>query len=189
MRGLIYAFDLGTRTGLAKGRPGEPPYSCSLILKKTSEPRAIALGNLVAYLAEQWAQETPVLVVTEAPMTLEAFRTLRSSEANVRMHHSLHGVVEAMCARFGIADRLIESHNATVRKHFLGIGRLGDREATKAAVVKRCHMLGLMPHDCNDNDRADALATHDWACATYGRKSTSTLNLVLFEQRGRSHGQ
>lgn len=187
MLGLVYALDLGTRSGFAKGRPGDAPISGALILKRRDEARAVALGNLLAYLNDEWSQDAPALVCTEAPMTLEAFRQLHSSEANVRMHHGLHAVVEALCARFGC--RLIEAHNATVRKHFLGIGRLGNREDTKAAVVRRCHMLGLMPRDKNDDDRADAIALFDWACATFGNRSVSTQNLVLFEQKGRSHGR
>lgn len=186
MQGLVYALDLGTRSGFAKGRPGARPISGAVILKRRDEPRAVALGNLVAFLEGEWSAECPMIVCTEAPLTLGAFLKIKSSEANVRMHHGLHGVVEALCNRFGVAHH-IEAQNATVRKHFLGVGRLGSREATKAAVVRRAHMLGLMPRESHDDNRADALALHDWACATYGRRSYSTENLVLFEQRGRRH--
>jgi hypothetical protein len=184
--GLFYALDLATRTGFAKGRPGERPFSGAILLKRTGQPRAVALGNLIAFLNDEWSIETPKLVCTEAPLSLGAFATIGSSEANVRMHHGLHGVVEGMCGRFGC--RLIEANNAKVRKHFIGVGNMGDRDATKLAVVRRCHMLGLMPKDSNDNDRADAIALHDWSCATFGRRSTSIQELVLFESKGKAHG-
>jgi hypothetical protein len=183
---MVWALDLATRTGYAYGEPGRMPTSGALILKKPKEPRAVALGNLLWWLNDKWSERKPDLVVTEAPLTLQAFLLLHSSQDNVRMHHSMHGVVEAMCARFGITgDKKIETYPATYRKHFLGRANFGSREATKWEMVVRARLLGLMPQDSDDEDRADALGLHDWACATHGRKSVSTANLHLFGERPR----
>jgi len=178
---MVWGLDLGTATGFAYGEAGAIPESGSIILKKKKDPRGIALGNLIWFLNDRWSQRKPDLVVKEAPMSLQGFMSVHSSEANVRMHHSLHGIVEGMCARFDVPLR--EEHNATVRKHFIGRGNFGDRELTKGAIVRRCQLLGYIPNDCDDQDRADALANFDWACATFARKSLSTTRLVLFEQK------
>lgn len=180
LEGSIFALDLGRRSGFAVGRPGELPRSGAVVLKAKDEPRRIALGNLIAFLQQQFKTYRLALVVKEAPLALEAFRRIRSSEDNVRMHHSLHGVVEGMCARFGIP--IEEVAPATVRKHFIGSANMGERSATKRALVQRCHALGLMPRDVHDEDRADALAIHDWACAWFGKRSAAGEKLVLFGQ-------
>lgn len=176
--GPIFALDLGQRAGFAVGRPGETPRSGAVVLKDKLEPRRIALGNFIEFLQSQFAAERPELVVKEAPLTLEAFRRIHSNEENVRMHHGLHAIVEAMCVRFGI--ELEEAAPATIRKHFIGAANMGERSATKRAVVQRCHMLGLMPRAVLDEDRADALAVHDWACAVYGRRSFRQHELHMF---------
>lgn len=179
--GPIYAFDLGVKSGIARGAPGEHPWSAILTLKKPGESRDVAFSNFIAFLHDEWSAALPVLVVKEAMLPLEAFRKIGNAESTVRLHAGLHAIVEGMCGRFGIPWR--DVHDPTVRKHFLGRANMGNRDATKLAVVARCHLLGLMPRDCHDNNRADALATHDWACANFGRRSVSTSELYLFGER------
>lgn len=184
---MIFALDLGQRCGFAFGCPGERPISGAWILKRKDEKRRVAAGNLIAILNDTWASARPSIVVKEAPLPLQAFSERGNSESGVVMAYGLHVIVEGMCERFGL--RLEEAHPSTIRRHFIGIGRLGSRKETKGAVVRRCRMLGLVPDDCYDEDRCDAVATHDWACATHGRRSVSTESLVLFEQRERHHGR
>jgi hypothetical protein len=173
--GPIFALDLAIRTGFAVGLVGERPHSISVALKRPDEPRAVALGNLVAWLDSAWRKEKPALVVKEAPLSLQAYRNLGNSEDRVKMDYALHGIVEAMCNRFGITCE--QWHVASVRKHFIGRSMLGDRAATKAAVVQRARVLGYIPRDCTDDNRADALALWDFAAARHGRRDPK---LVLF---------
>lgn len=180
---MVWALDLATRTGYAYGVPGTVPTSGAVLLKKPKEPRAIALGNFIWWLNDKWSKHRPDLIVTESPMTLQGFLCIHSSEDNVRMHHSLHGVVEGMAARFGLHDKIIEVRPQTYRKHFLGQANFGNRERTKWEMVLRARLLALIPKDCEDEDRADAVGIHDWACATHGRKSVSTAHLHLFGER------
>lgn len=175
MAGAIFALDLASRTGFAVGRPGAYPRSGTVVLKKKGEHRRIALGNMVAWLNEEWTRERPALVVKEAAFSLQAFRDHANAESTVLMTYGLHGIVEAMAVRFGI--RIEEGHPATIRKHFLGKARCGTRAQTKAAVIQRCHVLALMPKISHDADRADALATWDWAAATFGRARAAELHL------------
>jgi len=178
--GQIYAIDLGQRAGFAVGAPGQVPRSGTVILKQKPDPQRTAFGNLIAFLNEQWSAQRPALVVAVPPPTLEAHRRFRSNDEAATMQYGLHAIVLGMCDRFGLP--IIEISESTVRKHFIGKGHLGDREATKLAVVSRCQLLRLMPSDCSDNDRADAIALHDWACATFGKRSVSTNELHFFDQ-------
>jgi hypothetical protein len=178
--GPIYSIDLGQRAGFAVGAPGQVPRSGAVILKGKDDPRRTAHGNLIAFLDEQWSGAPPAMVVVVPPPTIQAHVRMHHNESAPRLQYGLHAIVEGMCDRFGLA--LVEIHEDTVRKHFIGKGRLGDRESTKLAVISRCHLLRLMPADCMDDNRADALALHDWACASYGRSAVSTNELHFFDQ-------
>jgi Holliday junction resolvasome RuvABC endonuclease subunit len=173
---IILALDLATATGFAFGGDGACPVSGTVILKKPPEPQDVAFGNMQAWLTEKLESVRPVLIVKEAHLPLQGFRDRFNSQKSVEMALGLNGVVRGIAHRFGVPVEDI--HPATVRKHFLGVGRVGNREETKAAVVKRCHMLKLMPATCFSHDRADALAIFSWAAATYGRRAPR--ELVMF---------
>jgi hypothetical protein len=67
---------------------------------------------------------------------------------------------------------------ATVRKHFCGAAHAGERADTKRMVIQRARVLGYIPRDCSDDNRADACAMWDWAAETFGRASRR--ELVMF---------
>lgn len=180
--GLILSLDLATHTGFALGCPGDVPVSGAVALKRPNEDRSVAFGNLVAWLHERFTVDPPALVVKEQPLALQAFAKLGNSEALVRLTYGLHAVTEALCQRFGI--RCEEVSDATVRRHFIGKGRLGSRTETKGAVIQRCRLLNLVPADCQDDNRCDALAVHDWACAHLARRAPAELH--LFNERVRA---
>lgn len=181
IRGPILTFDPATRVGWACGRAGEHPQSGVVTLKKTGDPRGIAFDNLISWLQSKISDERPELIVKEAPMPLQAFRQVGSSEDNVRLQFGLHAILEAMAQRFGVNIEDVSA--STVRKHFIGHAHMYGRAETKRAVVQRCHMLGLMPRECADDNIADALAIHDWACAVYGRRHHGSDNLVMFGEQ------
>jgi Holliday junction resolvasome RuvABC endonuclease subunit len=184
--GLIYTLDLGVAAGFAKGKPGDMPVSGTVRLKKPSQSIDVAFANLIAFLCQEFEQEKPQLVIKEKMLHLQALSSMGNGQANVIAQAKYHGIVEGLCVRFGIPwDEVADS---TARKHFIGIGRAGSREEVKAAVVSRCHVLKLMPKDCVDDNRADALAIHDWACANFGSRAASISNFQLFEQVGRGRG-
>lgn len=181
--GSIFTLDLGVTTGFARGRPGDAPVSGTVRLKKTGESIDIAFANLIAFLCEQFEAERPALVVKEKMLALQAYASIGNAEKTVRAHAGYHAIVDGLCVRFGIpSDDVADS---TARKHFIGIGRTGDRDETKRAVVARCHALQLMPKDCDDDNRGDALAIWDWACANFGSRAASISNFALFDQGGK----
>lgn len=183
--GLIYTLDLGISSGFARGKPGDVPASGTVKLKKTGEDMAVAFSNLIAFLADEFATHRPVCLVKEQVKPLEAFKQMGMSQAVVYAHAGYHAIVEGLCGRFGIPWQ--DLSEATARKHFIGKAHRGNRDDTKAAVVGRCHLLGLMPKDCDDDNRADALCIHDWACVNFGGRAASIHNFHLFGQ-GETNG-
>lgn len=183
--GLIFCLDLGVASGFAKGRPGDAPVSGTVRLKQKGESIDVAFANLVAFLCQEFEQNRPALVIKEQMLALQAFMAMGNAESTVRAHAGYHAIVEGLCVRFNIPwDDVADS---TARKHFIGVGRTGDRDETKRAVVARCHALKLMPADCHDDNRGDALAIHDWACANFGSRSASIQNYQLFGQGEKRH--
>ena len=186
---IVWGFDLGLdRTGFGTGQPGTIPRSGALLLRKKGQPRAVALGNFMAFLVGEFNGACPHLVAALAPMRLGAFSRKREdapqgvSEAAVRASYGQWAVLEAVCARFGV--RLEEVHEATMLRHFVGTGRVkpmagqSGRDAKKAATVARCHQLGYFPREKYDEDRADGCGVWDFACATFC--GTPPRELVLF---------
>ena len=178
--GLIYSLDLGVSSGFARGKPGDTPISGTVRLKKPNDPIDVVFSNLLAFLQEEFSRELPAYLVKERILVLGAFRQLNMSENVVYAHAGYHAIVEGMCGRYGIPWQDVP--DSTARKHFLGVARLGERSETKNAVIDRCHALRLMPRDCRDDNRADALCIHDWACATYGGRAASIESFQLFGQ-------
>ena len=174
----LVALDVGRLLGVAVGVPGLVPASYSIALAKPSAGIAAQLGNLIAVMdlvlagrdprePGREAGPKPFMLVKEAPFSLAAFSDHRVAESVVRSAYALHGVIAGMCVRHGVECR--DAHEATVTKHFTGKGRHGGRPERKAAIIRRCRLLGYVPADCNDEDRCDALACWDFAAATYAR--------------------
>lgn len=175
-RRAICALDLATRTGYAIGPPdARPPRSGSFRLKQPSEPVETALLNLFRFIEAEFRSELPALVIKEAMLAVAALISLNAgAAANILLQAKLHGTVELACRLFGVP--CISVADSTIRKHLLGRGKLGDRRATKAAVVARCKLIGLIPRDArDDDDRADACAAFEYACAHHARRAPAEL--------------
>ena len=182
MPGEVLFFDAGVRCGFAHGAPRTPPASGVVILKRPSEPAAVAFSNLIAFLVVRFDAGKPLLVAKEAPFNFAAFAARTTSPEAVRITYGLHAIIEGICGRYAIPCHDIA--DSTVRLHFTGRGRAGDRNATKAMVVRRCHQLGYMDRGNADNDQADALAGWDYSVAHLARKAPR--ELVLFPPAARA---
>ena len=93
----------------------------------------------------------------------------------------LHGSLNCLAANYGVAVRRVAA--STVRKHFCGKAfalprtkgpkspkeKAEARAATKAMVLRQCHMLGYFSRAVDDDNRADAVAIFDYASAHYAR--------------------
>jgi hypothetical protein len=172
---LIMGIDPATVLGWAIGRAGEIPRSGSVRLKTPSQDRDIAPFNALCFLRDTWILDKPDLVCVEHFMNPAA---QKSADAII-LQIEVYGVIVAMCRAYGI--RYEAPQRMTVLKHFIGVGRTGDRAETKRAVVQRAIMLGYMPRGCTDDNRADACAVFDWSAAHHGR--TPPRSLALFGER------
>lgn len=170
---IVVALDLGRTSGIAWGRAGSAPLSATLILKRSDEPRGVAFSNLLEYLSNHFERQKPNLVVKEAALPLAAMAKLGSGEDVAWMVHGLAAIVEAACVRFGIRHE--EVSDSTWRKHFVGVGRGGDRATSKQLSLERCWQLGYLDRDVAQIDRAEALGIWDFASAHYGRAAPAAL--------------
>lgn len=183
--GPILALDLGVMTGFAVGHPGQAPTSGTVRLKHPGERIYVAYGNLIAFLCDMIESTRPELVMKEKMLNLAAFGPLETAERTIRAHAAYHGIVEGVCHRYNVDCS--EVSESTVRKHFVGTAKLGGRDKAKLAVVTRCHLLGLMPKTCADDNRGDALAVWDWTAANFGGNAASITNFQLFGQGETGH--
>ena len=166
---LTMTLDLATNTGFAIGPAGQIPRSGTVRLKKREDEQSRAARNLGCFLRDTFALERPDILVYEAALPAAAMLGMGNASETADMAWQLVGVVEAICGCYGV--RTIAANVQTVRKHFTGRARWGDRSSAKHAVIDRCHLLGYFPRNCRDDNRADACALFDWAAATYAPKS------------------
>lgn len=173
----ILGLDLGRLTGVAEGEPHTiRPLSRTWTLSDPRDGLAVQAVELTRLLNKRFLEAPrPSLVVVEAPLGLAAFRALGASEASIRSAYALAAIVAGIAGIFMIPVR--EAGVGQVTKHFTGKVRHGGRDERKRAVISRCRMLGYVPPDCVDEDRCDALAVWDWACAHLARRPRE---VVLF---------
>lgn len=185
---MIHALDPATNTGSALGRADEMPQISRIRLKRPSDDAEVAAFNMACFLRDQWTFGTPDLVVIEHYMNPTAHK---SADAAI-LALAVHFTVTTMCMTRNILWKAV--YPQTWRKHLLGKAYSGDvrpkgsppltakqqaekRDATKALTLKRVKLLGYLPQDSQDTDKADAAAIWDWAAHTYGRRNTGALHL------------
>ena len=176
---IILALDVATRTGFAIGEAGKIPRSDTARLKKPGEDVQVAWRNIGFLLRDMFVLDKPDLIVVEAPM----HPTAQKSPDAVVLQWGAVSVVTFIGAAYEIPIEWVNAQ--TVSKHFVGQSRFsaqqGGRDAKKKATIQRAQLLGYIPKDCRDDDRADACAVFDYASARWGRVRPS--NLVMFGER------
>jgi len=160
----ILALDLAVQTGFAYGPAGGIPCSGTVLLKRPKDIPEIAPFNLVCWLRDFiTTYAVPDLVITEAYLPPAAHKSADS----IIIQFMCHGAVQAYCR---CHDIRIESVPApTIRRHFCGRAHADSRDATKNMVVGQAHMLGWLPKDSADDNRADAIAAWSFAESKYAR--------------------
>lgn len=176
---LIWSFDPGVSLGFAVGRARTVPLSKTIRLANKKPGQAFAA--LAEFFQQEAKVERPDIVVKEAPLTPAAMASVGMSGDAIRKTYGLHTIIEMMAFRWNLPCH--EATNQTIRKHFIGAGMLGDREATNRAVVSRCWQLGYVPRDVVDWDRCNALAGWDWAAAHLARVPPALLHLYQEGQK------
>jgi hypothetical protein len=175
---FILALDLGTRkTGFAEGPAGDIARcrSGSVRLRKGDAPMEAAAANLGCFLRDRFVLRKPDLICVEHYLNPAAQKHADAAIGGLL----LAGALRAIAGCYGI--RVEAPYDSTIRKHFAGKGRAGDRTSSNDMVLKRAIVLGYLPRDCKDWDRANAVACFDYASAHYARKAPAAL--VLFAER------
>lgn len=147
--GEILALDLATRTGWARGRPGETPRFGRILLHGD---RAKRYRELRQWLAPQLTQVDRVIYESAAVPMVMAGRT--TNETGLFLI-GLCEHVEELCLD---VVELWDVSVSTVRVHF--IGKNMRREAAKAMTRERCEGLSWM---VTNDDEADACALWSYA--------------------------
>lgn len=183
----IMAFDLDSyRTGFACGNAGEKPRVQTWLLRRKGEPVDDAVKNFGRTLRDVLIVESPDLIAAEDFMNPQAQKSADAVIASLELHGALIGVA----GLWGV--RIERAHVDTIRRHFCGRSsafprtrgpktarqKAEARQATKDMVLRRAKLLGYLPADCRDDDKADACAIWDFACATYA--GVKPRELVLF---------
>lgn len=179
---LIAGFDLATKTGFAVGRPGAIPRSGVARLKKPDQDLEVAPSNLGCFVRDQiFALELPDLIVYEAalPFFAEHDDGRRRSHASLVLPPMLTGALLCIAGQFGVPCVRYQAN--TIRKIFLGRASHGDRKSTKDAVIRQARVEKLIPADCRDDNRADAVAT--WMVGCLKHAAHRPAELVLFGER------
>lgn len=126
----------------------------------------------------------PDLIVYEAPLRpfneneeggQKRERKIVRSAASIELPLYAIGSLIGVAKRYGVEVMLVTP--AKVRKHFIGKSTMGSSEATKAAVIRQCVVLGYVPVDFKDDNVCDAIAMWDWACAVRGRHVPRELHM------------
>lgn len=151
----VLALDTATETGVCIGDAGSAPRAWSVRLSGEWPQRYAQMLNLVHSLID-----------AEAPDVVAVESYIRGPQAN----HNLIGL--AACA-MGEARRrgaeAVEYAPATIRKHFIGVGKTGGK--IKTLVYQRCKQLGWQ---VPNTDAADAAALWDLTCSLRSRSHQMT---------------
>lgn len=154
----ILALDLATRTGWALGPArwfdhGEVKFG-TVLLKGVGDEAERAWGNLSCWLRDMLTTNDIDVIAVEAP--LARVMDGGTNAATVILLNGLYANIVGCAACYGIRVRKVAS--TTARKSFMGVGRPDN---PKLAVKIHARLCGWMVRDDNE---ADALAVHWWAC-------------------------
>lgn len=193
----ILALDPATRTGWARGEPGQKPEYGAIVIRQPKEPWSVGFHNYGGFLGDIMRDRLPDLIVFEKPLDPYQWFAMGKklgrpqNGESLTSQHGLAGVLYREAGRRQID--VIEVDRQDVLGHFTGrrswsSGKnAGDgRELGKKAVIAQCVRLGIVPATCRDDDRCDAIANHDYASALYGRAIPA--QLMLHDQGRLRHG-
>lgn len=160
----ILAFDLATATGVAFGQPGQVPTCFSERLGGAGADQAIRFAQALHMTQRLIKGYAPDVIALEAPLAAGG----GGAQSRAELAMGIRGCVIGMARHLRVPT--VQFAVPTIRKHFVGHGRLKRTEA-KRATIKRCSQLGWSV--ANDNE-ADAAALWDLTCAKLRASATET---------------
>lgn len=166
---IILAFDLATKTGVAVGGSYSDLRCWTEDLGEVGTAHGARMFRMMNVANTLIKKYRPKLVVIEKPIASGP----AGKDARLGMAYGLRGVVCAMAYANGLQVR--EYDVSTVRKHYIGDGKLPSAEA-KRAVFERSKLLGADP---DGMDASDAVAVWDLAQVSEGGKQTPMMGGLL----------
>lgn len=179
---FILALDLATRVGWASGIAGNKPDSGSFRLRRPDDEAKVGWENLGKWLDALFKMRKPDLVIYERAMSPGAMQKVNpdgtienlSKPATIEFLIGLVGSLHGVTGPHEIRTEAVVS--ASWRKHLLGTAKW-PKGTVKAETIKRVHLLGLMPKESRDDNRADALGVWEYASSRYGRRAPAEFRL------------
>lgn len=154
---LICAIDAARRCGWAMGRAGTIPASGSWQLRRPGEDIHLEPAALVQRLMALFEEHgKPDIIAIERYMPPVASKAQDATITQIMAHGAVHAF--AGISRINVHHWPVQ----TIRKQVCGRARAPDGK-NKEMVLRTVHLLGLMPKDCKDDNRADALAVWRYA--------------------------
>lgn len=162
---LILSIDLGRRTGFAIGRAGNSaPLSWSVELGPAGEV-GLQCAELARHLQAIVVDNgIPTITCVEKWLAPFAQKSQLAVESSLRLNGAVHAVLGSLRCN------IVEPADSTVRAAVCGQGRTGNRDDTKAMVLKTLKLLKMLPTDSFDDNRADAVAGWVWTSTVYARE-------------------
>jgi hypothetical protein len=172
--GEAIGLDLGTFTGICRGKPGELPTLSSIDFgKKDDEPHDI-FGRAIIFFAQMF-QQKPVRLFVEQPIPEFALKS-QTQARSTELKYGLLAISTGIARASGVCVERCPI--STVRKHFLGQGNLKSSIAKERA-FQVCTTLGWNP---NNFDEADAGAVWHWGCHKYDPDSVQIVDPLFLNR-------
>lgn len=92
-------------------------------------------------------------------------KSVQNVESSLRLNGAAHAIMGGI-----YRCKIVEPTAATIRAAVCGRADAAGRDETKRMVVRTVQLLGMLPGDSKDDDRADAIAGWLWAAAVYLRE-------------------
>lgn len=165
----LVAFDLASTTGVAIGDTGDRPYCHTERMGTPGAPHGQRFTQMLRMTKRLIQQHAPDAVAIEMPIA----GGVKGGQERVQLAMGYRAQVAVACHIAGIPFH--EFTVQSIRKHFIGQGRLSGKQA-KAEVMRRCKALGW--HTENDNE-SDAAAV--WEYARGQLTGVTTLPKGLFD--------
>lgn len=141
----LVALDLATTTGVAIGEAHDRPFCHTERLGPPGASHGQRFTQMIRVTKRLIVQHHPDVIVIEQPIA----SGVKGGQERVQLAMGYRAAVAAMC--FLNEVRFAEFTVQSIRKHFIGNGRMSGKQA-KAAVMARCKQLGWHAENDNESD-------------------------------------
>lgn len=171
----IAGLDVATATGVCLGEPGQVPTFWTEDLRGGRKDHDTRFANALRLTKRLISEHGVEAIGIEAPLIVPK----RDKKVNNELLMGLVACIRGWAAVKGIPCQTFEIR--TIDKHFLGAVQTEGRDARKAAIWKRCQMLGWDP---KTQDEADAGSCFEVMCSRMSPAYAANSGLLLSRRVG-----